>query len=173
LPFGPSARAPVTICRAHGRPRYRLRPGSRGADLGDALDRAVVGTDLGVDRKPFWWRLVNALQWLVTVAALAGAVWLLARVGLIAVGLPTYDVLRVGRVPLATLVLAGGVLAGILLALLVKPLIALGARRARTRAARRLRTQIVEVSTAYVIEPVRLVLHDYADARSAVLDASR
>ena len=65
---------------------------SRSADLGDALDRAVVRTDLGVDRKPFWWRVVNALQWLVTVAALAGAVWLLARVGLIASDLPTYDV---------------------------------------------------------------------------------
>ncbi len=75
---------------------------SRSADLGDALDRAVVGTDLGIDRKPFWWRAVNALQWLVTVAALAGVVWLLARVGFIALGLPTYDVLHVGRVPLAT-----------------------------------------------------------------------
>jgi GTP-binding protein EngB required for normal cell division len=146
---------------------------SRSADLGDALDRAIVGTDLGVDRKPFWWRVVNALQWLVTVAALAGAVWLLARVGLIALGLPTYDVLHVGRVPLATLVLAGGVLAGILLALLVKPLIALGARRARSRAARRLRTQIEDVATAYVIEPVRVVLHDYAEARSALVDAAR
>jgi GTP-binding protein EngB required for normal cell division len=146
---------------------------SRSIDLGDALDRAVVGTDLGVDRKPFWWRVVNVLQWLVTVAALAGAVWLLARVGLIALGLPTYDVLHVGRVPLATVVLAGGVVAGILLALLVKPLIALGARRARARAARRLRTQIADVSTAYVIEPVRAVLHDYADARTALADAAR
>jgi hypothetical protein len=71
------------------------------------------------------------------------------------------------------LVLAGGVLAGILLALLVKPLIALGARRARSRAARRLRTQIEDVATAYVIEPVRVVLHDYAEARSALVDAAR
>jgi GTP-binding protein EngB required for normal cell division len=146
---------------------------SRTIDLGDALDRAVVGTDLGVDRKPFWWRVVNVLQWLVTVAALAGAIWLLARVGLIALGLPTYDVLHVGRVPLATLVLAGGVLAGILLALLVKPLIALGARRARSRAERRLRTQITDVSTAYVIDPVRLVLRDYSEARAALLEAAR
>jgi GTP-binding protein EngB required for normal cell division len=146
---------------------------SRTVDLGDALDRAIVGTDLGVDRKPFWWRVVNVLQWLVTVAALAGAVWLLARVGLIALGLPTYDVLHVGSVPLATVVLAGGVLAGILLALLVKPLIALGARRARSRAARRLRTRITDVSTAYVIDPVRLVLRDYSEARAALVDAAR
>ena len=31
----------------------------------------------------------------------------------------------------------------------------------------------VEVSIAYVIEPVRVVLHDYADARAALLDAAR
>jgi GTP-binding protein EngB required for normal cell division len=147
--------------------------GSRSADLPDALDLAVVGTDLGVDRKPIWWRLVNALQWLLTVAAFAGAVGLLARVGLIALGLPTYDVLHVGGIPLATVVLAGGVLAGILLALLVKPLIALGARRARSRAAGRLRSEIADVSSRYVIEPVRTVLRDYAEARSALADAAR
>jgi GTP-binding protein EngB required for normal cell division len=146
---------------------------SRTGDLPDALDRAVVRTDLGVDRRPFWWRFVNALQWLVTVAALAGAVWLLVRVALIALGLPTYDVAHVGNVPLATVVLAGGVLAGILLALLVKPLIAVGARRARRRAAARMRTEIGAVAEEYVVEPVRLVVNDYAEARSALADATR
>jgi GTP-binding protein EngB required for normal cell division len=146
---------------------------SRAGDLPDALDRAVARTDLGVDRKPWWWRVVNALQWLATVAAFAGAVWLLVRVGFIALGLPPQDAVHIGGVPLATVILVGGVVAGILLALLVKPLIAAGAKRARSRAAGRLRTSIAEISDDLVLEPVRKVLADYGTARSALADASR
>ncbi len=46
---------------------------SRFADLNDALDAAVTGTDLGVARTPIWWRLVRLLQWLLLLTALAGA----------------------------------------------------------------------------------------------------
>jgi hypothetical protein len=143
------------------------------ADLPDALDRAVVATDLGVDRKPLWWRGIGGLQWLVTLVALAGALWLLVRIALIAIGLPTLDLIQVGRVPLATVMLVGGLLAGILIGLLVKPMVAIGARHAASRAEGRLRAAVTEVARDLVVTPVRHVLHQYAEARAALTDAQR
>ena len=98
--------------------------------LADRLDRAVAGTDLGPDRVPLWQRGVGALQWLLALTALAGALWLL---GLVVLGwLQLDDVVplpRVEGIPLPTLLLVGGLLAGALLALLARPLVRLGARR--------------------------------------------
>jgi GTP-binding protein EngB required for normal cell division len=142
-------------------------------DLPDALDRAVVTTDLGTERKPVWWRFVGALQWLVTVVGLAGAVWLLARVLLIAIGFPAFDIVKVGRVPLATVLLVGGALAGFLISLLVKPLVAAGAKRARSRAANRMNIAVAEIGREMVINAVSQVLADYTEAKAALADAQR
>lgn len=146
---------------------------SRADDLPDALDRAVVGTDLGMDRTPLWWRAIGASQWLVTLLALAGGLWLLVRLGLIALGLPAIDLVQVGRVPIATVLLVGGVLAGFVIGLLVKPIVSIGARRARRRADGRLRDAVAGVARDHVVTPVRRVLDDYTDARDALADASR
>ncbi|HTF08716.1 MAG TPA: GTPase [Asanoa sp.] len=140
---------------------------SRLSDLPDALDKAVAGTELGVERKRTWWRAVGLLQWLVTLVAVAGLVWLVAGYIVRALGLPRFDYPMVGEVPLPTLGLLGGLVAGILLALLVKPFIRWGARRARRRAEARMRESVAEVGREQVITPVRLVLRDYAAARDA------
>ncbi len=150
---------------------------SRSETLPDALDQAVVTTDLGMDRTPWWWRIVGLLQWVLTIVAIAGALWLLVRLALIALGvatltLPSYDVRHVGHVPLATVALIGGALAGILLALLVKPLVALGARRSRRRADRRLHDAIAAVARGQVVDPIQRVLDDYTQAREALAHAA-
>jgi len=146
---------------------------SHDADLPDALDRAVVGTDLGLDRKPLWWRFVGLVQWLLTLIALGGAIWLLVRLAVIAIGLPSFQITEVGRVPLATILLVGGVLAGLLLRLLVKPLVAVGARRAGRRARARLHSAVGQVSRDLVVSPVRDVLADYSTAKEALREARR
>src|SRR4051794_39665085 len=46
---------------------------SRLDELEDRLDRAVGGIDLGVARTPYWTRLVRAVQWVLLLAAVAGA----------------------------------------------------------------------------------------------------
>ncbi len=50
----------------------------RSGDVRDRLDQAVVGTDLGVDRVPPWWRVGAAVQWLLVAAVVVGGLWLLA-----------------------------------------------------------------------------------------------
>lgn len=144
---------------------------SRLPDLPDALDRAVASTDLGLHRRPLWWRLVGALQWLVTLAALAGLGWLAAGYAIRALGLPSLEYPMVGVVPLPTLMLIGGLLLGMLIALLAKPVIRFGARRARRRAEKRLRAAVAVVARDYVIGPVREVLRRYDEAREALAAA--
>jgi GTP-binding protein EngB required for normal cell division len=128
-------------------------------ELPGALDDAVRGTDLGLRRTPVWWRLFNALQWLLLMAAVAAAGWLVA--GLFEPRL-SHDPIR------PALAGAAALLAGPLLALLVSPLVAAGARRVSRRAARRLGWAMADVSGEYVLRPVREVLGRYADAHRAL-----
>jgi GTP-binding protein EngB required for normal cell division len=141
---------------------------SRAADLPDALDRAVAKTDLGMARKPIWWRAVGLLQWTFTLVAVAGLGWLIAGYAVRALGLPALNHPKVGAVPLPTLMLLGGLLLGLLLWLLMKPIVHWRARRARRRAEQRLRAAITEVAREYVVAPVREVLNAYAQAREAL-----
>src|SRR6185436_19249512 len=54
----------------------RQAAGARTDDVRDALDAAVVRTDLGIDRTPLWWRAGSAVQWVLAAAAAVGLVWL-------------------------------------------------------------------------------------------------
>nr|WP_296069915.1 GTPase [uncultured Actinoplanes sp.] len=140
---------------------------SRAGDLPDALDRAIAKTDLG-DRTPFWWRVVGGLQWLLVLVAAGGLGWLLVGYLLQLLALPEPKYPKIGLLPLPTLLLLGGLVLGLLLWLLLKPLVDWGARRARRRAEQRLRASITEVAREYVVAPVREVLNAYAQAREAL-----
>ncbi|MDG4778434.1 50S ribosome-binding GTPase [Micromonospora sp. WMMD961] len=146
---------------------------SRLDDMPDALDRAIAGTDLGLDRQPVWWRVVGGVQWLVTLAAVVGLGWLVLGYALRALGLPALDNPMVGQVPLPTVLLLGGLLAGLLVAALTRPVVRWAARRARARARQRLTVRVAEVGEEYVLAPVRIVLGSYAQARDSLRDAAR
>jgi GTP-binding protein EngB required for normal cell division len=146
---------------------------SRLADLPDALDRAIASTDLGLHRRPFWWRLVGAVQWLLTLAAVVGVGWLVAGYVLRALGLPPPDYPMIGVVPLPTVLLVGGLLAGLLVAAVVRPVIRWAARRARRRAESRLRAAVDQVGRALVVAPVQEVLDSYSRGREALAAAAR
>jgi hypothetical protein len=111
------------------------------------------------------------VQWLVTLAAIGGLLWLVAGYVVRALGLPPFDYPKVGFVPLPTLLLLGGLVVGLVLAVLVKPIIGLGARRARRRADSRMRAAVDDVGREHVVVPVREVLSAYGKARSALGDA--
>lgn len=159
------AAAPIPAAWA---PALNAAARSRTSDLPDALDRAVARTDLGMKRKPIWWRVVGLLQWAFTLAAVVGLGWLLAGYAVRALGLPALIHPKVGDVPVPTLLLLGGLLLGLLLWLLMKPIVNWGARRARRRADQRLRASVTEVAREYVVAPVREVLNAYAQAREAL-----
>lgn len=144
---------------------------SRLSDVPDALDRVVAGIDLPLLRQPIWWRMIGAGQWLVTLVAAAGLGWLLAGLAAAALGFQ-FDYPMVGVAPVPTLMLFGGLLLGFLIGLLVKPVIAIAAGRARDGVTGRLRTAIAEIGRGYVIEPVHTVLTSYEQARAALARAA-
>jgi GTP-binding protein EngB required for normal cell division len=125
------------------------------AALPERLDRAVAAADLRT-RRPRWWTAAALAQRALALVAAAGALWLLALAGLGALQLG--DVLPLPEwhgFPLPTLLLAGGVLAGLALAVLARWVNGAGARRRARTAARRLRAGVDEVAEELVIAPVQ------------------
>ena len=154
--------------------RHRLRASVDESEttLAARLDRAVAGTDLDADRPPRWWGAVGALQWLLLLVALAGAVWLLL---LLALGfLQLDDVVPVPRYagfPLPTLLLVAGLLAGLLLALLVRPFTGVTARRRGRRARARLDERVAEVARTELLAPLERERAAHDDFCAAVARA--
>jgi hypothetical protein len=146
---------------------------SRLDDLNDALDRAVAGTDLGVGRTPVWWKLVRVLQWLLFFVAVAGGLWLAGLAVMAYLQLPDPATPEYRGLPLPTLMLLGGVVAGLLVALLSRLLVSVGARRKARSADRRLRGAIGEVTEELVIEPIESELAAYRLARDGLATALR
>jgi hypothetical protein len=97
--------------------------------LPDHLDRAIATTDLATDRGNGWWTVVRVLQWLVLLTTLVGAGWLLINFLLVSYfALPALPVPKVGNLGLPTVLALGGVGAGILVALLSRVGVEVGAR---------------------------------------------
>jgi GTPase Era involved in 16S rRNA processing len=144
---------------------------SRLPDLGDRLDRAVGATDLDVAKMPAWAGVVRAIQWVLIVAAMLGGVWLaaLAVMGYLKVPEPTTP--DVGPVPLPTLLLLGGILLGVLLALVCRLLVAASARRKARAADQRLRAAVHEVADELVVQPVSAELEAYTAVRTDLATA--
>jgi hypothetical protein len=146
---------------------------ARHDDLNDRLDRALGETDLGADRIPVWAGLVRVLQYVLIISALVGAAWL----ALLAFGsyarLPEPPTPEVWGFPLPTLLLLGGVLVGVLLALVCRWLVSRTAKSRARRADKRLRDAISEVSAEVVVAPIQAELASYAEVREALAVALR
>jgi GTP-binding protein EngB required for normal cell division len=141
---------------------------SRLNDVPDALDLAVTRTDLGLAEHRLWWRAVGVVQWVATAVALVGLAWLGVRLLWAALALPDLPAPTYGVVPLPTAMLVGGLLFGLLLSVLVRPLVNAGARRARRSADKKLRNAVANVATEMIVEPVRGVLRSYGRAQKSL-----
>ena len=131
-------------------------------EVGDRLDRALASTDLGADRLPAWAGLVRLLQWLLILAALLGGVW----TALLVVGGGLRDnAPLVAGMPLPLLLLVGGVLLGVLLAIGCRFLVAGTARTRAAAADKRLRDAVHEVAQELVVQPVAAELEACATVR--------
>lgn len=133
-------------------------------EVGDRIDAAVRGVDLDATRLPVWAGAVRVLQWLLVLAALGGAAWSVAA--LASGGLS--DLPRAGGVALPLLLLGGGVVLGVLLALLCRGLVSATARSRAAAADGRLRTAVSEVSAELVVAPVEAELTAYTAVRTGL-----
>lgn len=139
--------------------------------LPDALDQAVASTDLKAGRASWWWAVFNVLQWLALLAALGGFGWLGVLAGLGYLQLPVPGVPHVQGWPVPTLMIGGGVLLGIFLAVTAR-VIAGAAARARGAAARkRLGSAVAAVAEELVVAPVELQVRRLESFNRAVAAA--
>jgi GTP-binding protein EngB required for normal cell division len=141
----------------------------RRPELPDLLDRAVAGTELEVGRRPRWWSLAGVLQLLLAAVTILGVVWLAA---LFAVGwlqLPPPPTPHLGVVPLPTLLLAAGVVLGLLVALFAGWAARAGAARSAVRVRRRLEERVRAVAADAVVTPVERELAAHTELCAAVV----
>jgi GTP-binding protein EngB required for normal cell division len=141
---------------------------SRLPDLNDRLDSALSGTELNADRIPVWAGFVRVLQWLLLLAALAGFVWLGVLAGDRYLSDSTPSTPEVGGFLLPTVLLLGGVILGLFLALACRLLVSATARSRARSADHRLRDAISGVADELVVVPVRGELTAYDTVRDGL-----
>lgn len=136
--------------------------------LPDRLDRAVATTDLDLAQHRRWWQLVRVVQWMLIAAVVVGLGWLASAFVLAYLQLPPLPKVTWRGFPVPTVLVVGGVVAGLVLAGLARIGIEVGARR-RVRLARAaLRTAIAKVSSELVVAPIRVEQERYDQARRAL-----
>ncbi|MHA7281894.1 GTPase [Arthrobacter sp. TMS2-4] len=123
------------------------------ADLTDALDAAVTGTDLETGRSR-WWGIFGVLQWIAFAALVSGLAWLGLLAVLAFLQLPAFEVPLVEGFPLPTLLILGGLAPGVLLGALAALLARWRAGRRAARVRRRLLAACSRVADDVVLQPV-------------------
>ena len=147
-----------------------IRRATRSAEdtLPDRVDRAIATTDLDLVGHRRWWQAVRVLQWLLVATVLAGLGWLGAAFVLAYLQLPPLPEVRWWGFPAPTVLVLGGVLAGLLVAGLARIGVEVGARRRTARARQVLRAAIAKVTGELVVAPVRAEQERYEQARQAL-----
>ena len=140
--------------------------------LPDRVDRAIATTDLDLAQHRRWWQLVRVLQWLLVAAVVAGLGWLGVSFLLVYLQLPPLPEVTWWGLPAPTVLVVGGVLAGLLLAGLARIFVEVGARRRISQARQSLRAAIARVTGELVIDPVKAEQDRYEKARLALERAS-
>jgi hypothetical protein len=136
--------------------RAAIRGAAReGSDrLPDALDQAIASTELAAGRKSWWWGVCNAVQWLALVTALTGFAWLGILAALGYLQLPVPEVPRIEGWPVPTVMIAGGVLLGIVLAIGARFMSGAAAASRSAVARKRLTAAVGAVAGELVVAPV-------------------
>ncbi len=109
---------------------------------------------------------------LFLAVAVGGALWLAVLAGLAYLRLPRPTV-HLGRAPVPTVLLIGGLLLGLLLTLVSRPFVAAGAGHRRARARRSLDAGVRTVAQRSVLEPLDRELDAAAQFCVAVQAARR
>ena len=141
--------------------------------LPDALDQAIASTDLKAGRTSWWWTVFNVLQWLALLTALGGFAWLGVLAALGYLQLPVPAVPMVEGWPVPTVMIAGGALLGIVLAIAGRFIAGAAARGRGAGARRRLKAAVESVAGTLVVEPVEDELGRLRSFRQALREAGR
>ena len=136
------------------------------ATLGDEVDRALASTTLPT-KAGWWWPIPAIVQWVALAAALVGVGWLLLAAFGAGLPIPRVEIPNIEGWSVPVLLIAGGILLGIVVAL-GNGAIAAGVGAARRRRTRRaLVAAVAAVTDAVVVAPVGAALQRASDFESA------
>lgn len=141
--------------------------------LPDTLDQAIASTDLKAGRKSWWWTVFNIIQWLALLAALGGFAWLGVLAALGYLQLPVPGVPMVEGWPVPTVMIAGGALLGVVLAVAARFIAGAVARARGGTARRRLQAAVESVAARLIVGPVEAELGRLRTFRTALREAAR
>jgi len=135
----------------------------RSPDLTSRLTSVTQSTARTATKRPTWWGPVAALQRFVTLVAIVGALWLLVVAVLGGFFQLDTDPLLIDTpgwewIPLPSLLVLGGLLVGLLLALIVKIPVNIGATRRGGRARKLLLGGVADIVDETVIADIDTVL---------------
>lgn len=143
------------------------------ASLNNRIDDSVSRTvrQINDEGEPRWWSVVNALQLVLALAVVVGAVWLAllafgAYLRLPEVPTPTYE-----GIPVPTGLLIGGLIIGLLLAIVTQRLAAIGASRRAARVHKSATEAVDRVARDLVIEPMQHELDARNELRALLVRA--
>ena len=139
------------------------------AEVDDALDDALGRVDVARGRLPVWVNLVRGLQWLLFLGAIGCGAWW----GVLAAQDRLDDVAEVAGFPLPAVLLAGGLVLGMLIAIVCRPLAGRVAKDRAGAADEGLRGAVGEVLDREVIRPTGDVLSSYTTFRTGIGHATR
>ena len=149
----------------------RAATAERADELAEGLTALASRTARDRLTPPRWWSAVNAVQTALTVAALVGAVWLIAVA--VAGGFFRIDTdpLLIDTpgwewIPVPSLLVLGGLLISLLVALVVRIPVAVAARRRGAAARRSLRRAVAELADRTVVDEIDRTLAARHDLRS-------
>jgi GTP-binding protein EngB required for normal cell division len=125
--------------------------------LPDQLDRDIGSQSMPLHR-PRWWTVLGTVQRLLALAMVVGLVWLAVLFVLKWFQIPDPPTVRIGQVPLPTVLALGGALLGFVIAVIGRQLASIGATRRREQAREQLSEGIAKTVDAQVITPLNTEL---------------
>lgn len=146
--------------------------GAAARDLREELDKNFGSVDYRAGRS-WWWPIFTVLQWLSLLAVLTGLGWYLAAWGTAALGLPLIPISKYEGWPVPGMLVAAGLLAGILFGLasgFTAQMVAAGRARSVRKA---LSTRVNEAVQKTVVTPISAQLEAAGTLELALEEAAQ
>lgn len=139
----------------------------------DEIDEAIGGVDLGLTRRPLWWTVVAALQWLTFAAVVLGLAWSIAAIVGVADPDPWAGAPRPLGLTVPVAMVAGGLIFAVLVTIGARWYGAIAARRAGQRAEKTLTEAINRTAERAVVARINDELDRYGRWRQGLAIAGR
>ncbi|WP_159611276.1 GTPase [Glutamicibacter sp. JC586] len=146
---------------------------SRVSSLDNAVDAAIAGTPLGLERSSWWWPVIKFVQWIALLAALVGALWLTAYPVATYFQFELPEAPRVEGIAVPTLLLITGVLLGIVLGIGCSFVNRIVAKVKRRKALKNIERSVSGLVRSAIVDPIDQYLNTYNSYAELISSAAK